>query len=109
MGGIGALLDIPLSWDPGHNFGGQYIGGLDGIGHYWNDPALRLPERGMISTTPHYNPLLLQQSKADVMGIGVMLYEILTGTLPFDEVPWEYAGREQGGHGHHQGPGPGLG
>jgi hypothetical protein len=31
------------------------------------------------------------------MGIGVMLYEILTGTLPFDEVPWSYAGREQGG------------
>ena len=61
------------------------------------DPALRLPERGMISTTPHYNPLLLQESKADVMGIGVMLYEILTGTLPFDEVPWRYAGQEQGG------------
>ena len=31
------------------------------------------------------------------MGIGVMLYEILTGVLPFDDVPWGYAGREQGG------------
>ena len=61
------------------------------------DPALRMDDRGVITTTPHYNPLLLRESKADVMGIGVMLYEILTGVLPFDEVPWTYAGREQGG------------
>ena len=61
------------------------------------DPALRSTDRGVITTTPHYNPLLLRDSKADVMGIGVMLYEILTGVLPFDEVPWRYAGREQGG------------
>ena len=56
------------------------------------DPAMRADERGVITTTPHYNPLLLRDSKADVMGIGVMLYEILTGVLPFDEVPWQYAG-----------------
>lgn len=61
------------------------------------DPAMRPGERGVMATTPHYNPLLLRDSKADVMGIGVMLYEILTGVLPFDEVPWSYAGREQGG------------
>ena len=61
------------------------------------DPAMRGDERGIITTTPHYNPLLLQSSKADVMGIGVMLYEILTGVLPFDEVPWQYAGLQQGG------------
>ena len=35
--------------------------------------------------------------KVDVMAIGVMLYEILTGVLPFDDVPWDFAGREQGG------------
>ncbi len=61
------------------------------------DPALRPDDRGVITTTPHYNPLLIRDSKADVMAIGVMLYEILTGVLPFDEVPWTYAGREQGG------------
>ncbi len=61
------------------------------------DPAMRADGRGVITTTPHYNPFLLRDSKADVMAIGVMLYEILTGVLPFDEVPWQYAGREQGG------------
>lgn len=61
------------------------------------DPALRTTDKHVISTTPHYNPLLLMESKADVMAIGIMIYEILTGTLPFDEVPWEYAGRAGGG------------
>ncbi|MBJ02160.1 MAG: hypothetical protein CMK00_04725 [Planctomycetes bacterium] len=61
------------------------------------DPAMREDERSVITTTPHYNPFLLRESKADVMGIGIMLYEILTGVLPFDEVPWTFAGREQGG------------
>jgi serine/threonine protein kinase len=61
------------------------------------DPAMRQDERCVITTTPHYNPFLLRESKADVTGIGIMLYEILTGVLPFDEVPWTYAGREQGG------------
>jgi serine/threonine protein kinase len=61
------------------------------------DPAMRDAQRSLISTTPHYNPLLLMTSKADVMGIGVMLYEILTGALPFEDAPWGYAGREQGG------------
>ncbi|MCR9246185.1 MAG: hypothetical protein NXI31_14235 [bacterium] len=61
------------------------------------DPAMRLPERRIVTTTPHYNPLLLTDSKADVMAIGIMIYEILTGTLPFDEVPWEFAGQQSGG------------
>lgn len=61
------------------------------------DPALRIPGRNVVTTTPHYNPLLLTDSKADVMAIGIMIYEILTGTLPFDEVPWQYAGQKSGG------------
>lgn len=61
------------------------------------DPAMRLSDRQIVTTTPHYNPLLLTDSKADVMAIGIMIYEILTGTLPFDEVPWEFAGQHSGG------------
>ena len=61
------------------------------------DPAMRMSDLGAVTTTPHYNPLLLTDSKADVMAIGIMIYEILTGTLPFDEVPWEYAGNKTGG------------
>jgi serine/threonine protein kinase len=61
------------------------------------DPAMRVPERQIVTTTPHYNPLLRADSKADVMAIGIMIYEILTGTLPFDEVPWEFAGLQSGG------------
>lgn len=61
------------------------------------DPAMRGNGQNLVTTTPHYNPLLLTDSKADVMAIGIMIYEILTGTLPFDDVPWEYAGARSGG------------
>jgi serine/threonine protein kinase len=61
------------------------------------DPSMRIPGRNVVTTTPHYNPLLHTDSKADVIAIGVMIYEILTGTLPFDDVPWEYAGSRSGG------------
>ncbi|MCB9868863.1 MAG: hypothetical protein H6836_08355 [Planctomycetes bacterium] len=61
------------------------------------DPAMRESGRHVVTTTPHYNPLLHTDSKADVMAIGIMIYEILTGTLPFDDVPWEYAGIRSGG------------
>ncbi len=61
------------------------------------DPAMRVAGRNVCTTTPHYNPLLHRDSKADVMAIGIMIYEILTGTLPFDEVPWEYAHSRSGG------------
>ncbi len=61
------------------------------------DPAMRATDGEVVTTTPHYNPLLLTDSKADVMAIGIMIYEILTGTLPFDDVPWEYAGKRAGG------------
>jgi serine/threonine-protein kinase len=61
------------------------------------DPAMRVTGQGIVTTTPHYNPLLLTDSKADVMAIGIMIYEILTGTLPFDDVPWEFAATRSGG------------
>ena len=56
------------------------------------DPAFRNEKGDALSTTPFYNPLILRDSKADVMAIGIMIYEILTGTLPFEDVPWKHAG-----------------
>ncbi len=61
------------------------------------DPAMRVSGLDVVTTTPHYNPLLHTDSKADAMAIGIMIYEILTGTLPFDDVPWEYARMNSGG------------
>ena len=61
------------------------------------DPAYRNGDSDAFSTTPYYNPLILKESKADVMAIGIMIYEILTGMLPFEEVPWQYAGQGTGG------------
>lgn len=61
------------------------------------DPAYRSTDGDTISTTPYYNPLILRDSKADVMSIGIMIYEILTGALPFEEVPWQHAGENVGG------------
>lgn len=61
------------------------------------DPAYRNQQGDTLTTTPYYNPLVLRESKADVMAIGIMIYEILSGTLPFEEVPWQYAGRGSGG------------
>ncbi|MDZ4785259.1 MAG: hypothetical protein SGJ02_04190 [bacterium] len=55
------------------------------------DPSPVIKNGKIFITSLHYNPLLYRDSRADVMGIGVMLYEILSGELPFDEVPWKYA------------------
>lgn len=46
---------------------------------------------GVFITSPYHNPLLRTDSRADVMAIGVMLYEVTTGVFPFKEVPYERA------------------
>jgi hypothetical protein len=37
----GRILDIPLTWDGNHEFEGDRFASLDGIGYYWNQPAVR--------------------------------------------------------------------
>ncbi len=54
-----------------------------------------MPESGrpdLLVATPHYNPFLLHDSKGDAQGFAILLYELLCGALPFDQVPWEHAG-----------------
>lgn len=60
------------------------------------DPAtnIKIPSGEIRTTSPFYNPLLLKDSRADVMSIGIMLYQCLTGTLPFNGTPWKYAGSQ---------------
>lgn len=41
---------------------------------------------GTLITSPWYNPLAYWSSKADVMALGVMLYEHLTKILPFENL-----------------------
>lgn len=40
----GPRLDIPLTWGADHDFAGDRVSGLDGIGYYWNRPATHVPD-----------------------------------------------------------------
>lgn len=61
---------------------------------YIIDPVAKSTRKDRIVTTPWYNPFLLWSSKGDSQAVAIMLYELLIGGLPFDSVPWRFAGTD---------------
>ncbi len=60
------------------------------------DPVAATDRHDLIVTTPWYNPFLLRSAKGDAQALGVILYELLCGALPFEQVPFRYAGCGEG-------------
>lgn len=56
------------------------------------DPVPHSDREDWLVATPHYNPFLLHNQKGDTQAFAIMVYELLTGALPFDQVPWKFAG-----------------
>jgi len=55
------------------------------------DPAPSLGREDLVIATPWYNPFLRRDAKGDAQAMGIMLYELLTGALPFEKVPYRFA------------------
>ncbi|MBC8330178.1 MAG: hypothetical protein H8E31_15690 [Planctomycetes bacterium] len=60
------------------------------------DPAPSSGRADLILATPHYNPFLKRGAKGDAQAIAILLYELLCTSLPFSQVPWEFAGMDLG-------------
>ncbi|PCH78976.1 MAG: hypothetical protein COB96_04850 [Planctomycetota bacterium] len=55
------------------------------------DPVPQSDHDDWMVATPHYNPFLEHGAKGDTQAFAIMLYELLTGALPFERVPWKFA------------------
>jgi serine/threonine protein kinase len=58
------------------------------------DPAPATGRPDEVVATPWYNPFLRRDSKGDAQGLAIILYELLCGAMPFDKVPFHWAGIE---------------
>ncbi len=56
------------------------------------DPTPSLDRTDLCITTPWYNPFLERSQKSDAQSIATILYELFCGALPFEQVPFRYAG-----------------
>ena len=61
------------------------------------DPVPESCREDRVVTTPWYNPFLRWDPKGDAQSIAIILYELMAGGLPFDMVPWPYAGLHRAG------------
>jgi len=55
------------------------------------DPMPNVARSDEVLATPWYNPFLRKDEKGDTQSLAIMIYELLCGALPFDEVPFRYA------------------
>lgn len=56
------------------------------------DPVPESCREDRVVTTPCYNPFLRWDAKGDAQALGIMLYELLACSLPFERSPWPLAG-----------------
>jgi serine/threonine protein kinase len=56
------------------------------------DPVPESCREDRVVTTPWYNPFLRWDQKGDAQALAIMIYELMVGALPFDQVPWSLAG-----------------
>ena len=59
------------------------------------DPAPSTGRSAEVVATPWYNPFLRRDAKGDTQSLGIILYELLCGSLPFEKAPFHWSGAEE--------------
>ncbi len=59
------------------------------------DPAPSTGRSDEVVATPWYNPFLRRDAKGDTQSLGIILYELLCGSLPFEKAPFHWSGAEE--------------